>query len=212
MKFSALLLVAAVCFGQSRDAAFSRLADRYFDEAVFRFDPVQATSAGFHQYDAQLPSGSKAEVQSEIAALRQFETEVQAFDARGLSPAAASDRELVLAQIRGQLLALESIRQWEKNPDVYSSGATNAIFVIMSRSFAPPAERLRSAIAREKLIPRLLQSARENLTNPPRIYTEVALEQIAGHCELLPERRSGGLPEGHRPRSAQPSSTPPTRA
>ncbi len=180
MRFFSLLLLAAACFAQSRDAAFSRLADRYFDEAVFRFDPVQATSAGFHQYDAQLPSGSKAEVQSEIAALRKFEAEVQAFDARGLSPAIAADRELVLSQIRGQLLALESIRMWEKNPDVYSSGATNAIFVIMSRSFAPPDARLRSAIAREKLIPRLLQSARENLSNPPRIYTEIALEQMSG--------------------------------
>ena len=61
-----------------------------------------------------------------------------------------------------------------------SSGITNAIFVIMSRSFAPPEERLNSTIARERLIPRVFQSARENLKNPPRIYTEVALEQLPG--------------------------------
>src|ERR1019366_9620563 len=35
-------------------------------------------------------------------------------------------------------------------------------------------------IAREKLMPRLFQSARENLKNPPRIYTEIALEQMPG--------------------------------
>ena len=174
-----------MCFAQTRDAAFSRLADRYFEEAVFRFDPVQATSAGFHQYDSQLPSGSKAEIQSEIAALHQFEAEVQGFDARGLSPAVAADRELVLSQIRSQLLELESIRMWQKNPDVYSSGATNAIFVIMSRSFAPPDARLRSLIAREKLIPRLLDSARANLSNPPRIYTEIALEQMPGNTSFF---------------------------
>jgi uncharacterized protein (DUF885 family) len=63
---------------------------------------------------------------------------------------------------------------------VYSSGATNAIFAIMSRSFAPPEERLKSTIARERLIPRVFQSARENLKNPPRIYTEIALEQLPG--------------------------------
>jgi len=50
----------------------------------------------------------------------------------------------------------------------------------MSRSFAPPAERLKSAIARERLIPRVFQSARENLKNPPRIYTEIAVEQLPG--------------------------------
>jgi uncharacterized protein (DUF885 family) len=183
VKLSAFLfLLASATFlsAQSRDVEFNKLSDRYFDEVVFRYDPVQGTSAGFHQYDTQLPSGSRAEVQAEVAALKEYETEVQNFDPRGLSPFVAADRELVLAQIRGQLLALENIRAWEKNPDVYSSGASNAIFTIMSRTFAPAPERLKSAIAREKLIPHLFQSARENLTNPPKVYTEVALEQLPG--------------------------------
>ena len=98
----------------------------------------------------------------------------------GLSAGVAADRELVLAQIRGQLLTLEVIRPWEKNPDIYSSGVSSAVFVIMSRKFAPPDVRLKSVIAREKLVARLFQSARENLKNPPQIYTEIALEQLPG--------------------------------
>jgi uncharacterized protein (DUF885 family) len=175
-----LFVLAGVCFGQARDAEFNKLADRFFDEVLFRFNPVEGTAAGFHQYDALLPSGSRAEIDAEIAALKRFEAEVRSFDPRGLSPGIAADRELVLAQIQGQLLELETIRPWEKDPDQYSSGATNAIFTIMSRSFAPPAERLKSAIARERLIPRVFQSARENLKNPPPIYTTIALEQLPG--------------------------------
>ncbi len=175
-----LLLLTAACVAQSRDLAFAKLADRYFDEVMFRYDPVSGTQAGFHQYDALLLSGSSAEVQSQIADLKKFESEVERFGAEGLSPVAAADRELVLGNIRGGLLALESIRMWEKNPDTYSSGATSAIFTIMSRTFAPPAERLKSVIARERLVPRLFESARRNLKNPPRIYTEVALEQLPG--------------------------------
>jgi uncharacterized protein (DUF885 family) len=173
-------LLACACFAQGRDNEFDKLADRYFTEVVFRFDPAQATAAGFHQYDTQLPTGSRAEVDSQIAALGQFEREVVSFDPHGLSRLRAADRELVLSQIRGQLLNLETIRGWEKNPDQYSSNVTNAIFIIMSRSFAPPAERLKSTIARELLIPRVFQSARENLKNPPQVYTEVALEQLPG--------------------------------
>ena len=173
-------LLASVCFAQKRDSEFNKLAGRFFDEVVFQYDPVQGTQAGFHQYDAMLPSGSRADIDAQTAALRKFEREVDSFDARGLSPVAAADRELVLAQIRGQLLTLEVIRPWEKNPDVYSSGVSNAVFVIMSRNFAPAAARLKSVIAREKLVPRLFQSARENLKNPPRIYTEIALEQMPG--------------------------------
>jgi uncharacterized protein (DUF885 family) len=175
-----LFAMASGCFGQARDAEFNRLADRIFDELIFRYDPVQGTAAGFHQYDALLPGGSRGEVQEEIAAAKKFAAEVESFDPRGLSPATAADRELVLAQLRGQVLGLENIRMWEKNPDSYSSYATNAIFTIMSRTFAPPEERLKSAIARERLIPRMFQSARENLKNPPEIYTKVALEQLPG--------------------------------
>jgi uncharacterized protein (DUF885 family) len=175
-----ILALAGLCFGQSRDAEFSKLADRYFDEQVFRFDPVQGTSAGFHQYDALLPSGARAEIESQIAGLKKWEADVRNFDPRGLTPGVASDRELVLAQIQGQLLSLESIRMWEKSPDSYSSGVTSAIFVIMSRNFAPAPERLKSVIARERLIPRVFASARENLKNPPQIYTQIALEQMSG--------------------------------
>src|ERR1039457_5243692 len=175
-----MLLLAGVCLAQKRDGEFNKLADRFFDEVMFQYDPVQGTQAGFHQYDAMLASGSRADIDAQTAALRKFEREVDSFDARGLSPVASADRELLLAQIRGQLLTLEVIRPWEKNPDVYSSGVSNAVFVVMSRNFAPAPARLKSVIARERLVPRLFQSARENLKNPPRIYTEIALEQMPG--------------------------------
>ena len=181
MKWFLLIIVLqGACFAQNGDTEFNRLADRYFTEVAFHYDPAQATAAGFHDYDRQLSSGSRTEIQAQTSALKKFDTEVANFDASRLSPAIRADRELVLSQIRSQLLALKSIKAWEKNPDIYSSGVTNAIFVVMSRSFAPPAERLKSVIARERLIPRVFQSARENLTNPPQVYTEVALEQLPG--------------------------------
>lgn len=180
-----LLPFALACFAQSppvksKDGEFNKLADRIFDELVFHFDPASGTQAGFHQYDALMPTGSRSEVDAQLAVTKRFISQVDAFDPRGLSPASTADRELVLAQLHSQVLTLENIRPWEKNPDGYTSYATSAIFVIMSRTYAPPAERLKSAIAREKLIPRLFQSARENLKNPPEIFTSVALEQLPG--------------------------------
>jgi uncharacterized protein (DUF885 family) len=182
MKASRILIfsLATMSFAQTRDADFAKLADGYFNDVLFRYDPAQGTASGFHQYDALMPTFSRAEIQAAVAGLRKYETAAQNFDSRGLSPTATADRELVLAQIRGQLLALEQIRGWEKNPDNYSSYATNAVYVIMSRTFAPPAERLKSAIARERQIPRLFQSARENLNNPPKIFTDIAIEQLPG--------------------------------
>jgi hypothetical protein len=147
--------------------------DRFFDDVYFKFHPTVGTASGFHQYDALLEDYSKAGVDAEVRALQGAERE---FSALAPDP----DRDLILNDVRDGLLSLEQIRGWEKNPDNYSSGVTNSIFVIMSRSFAPPAERLKSLIARERQIPAVFADARANLKNPPRIYTEVAIEQLPG--------------------------------
>jgi uncharacterized protein (DUF885 family) len=153
---------------------WNKFVDRYFHEAVFPFNPSAATSAGFHQWDSALEDYAAATVARHGDVLRRFEREASAF------PAAQMDRDLILANIHSQLLELDSIRMWEKNPDLYSSTASNAVFVIMSRRFAAPEVRLEAAIAREKAMSKLFAAARANLKNPPRVYTEVAIEQLPG--------------------------------
>jgi uncharacterized protein (DUF885 family) len=157
---------------------FDYLSNQYFEDIFFKFSPTQGTAAGLHQYDAQLEDYSAAGTQREITALHDFEKKLVAIDPSGLDAEPAADYQILLNNVRGQLLQLEVIRGWEKNPDQYSSGVTNAIFVIMERPYASADVRLRAAIEREKQIPQALQEARANLKNPPHIYTEIALEQI----------------------------------
>jgi uncharacterized protein (DUF885 family) len=92
----------------------------------------------------------------------------------------AADLDLVEANIRSTLLTLEVVRPWEKNPDNYSGAISNAAFSLMERKFASPEDRLRSLIAREKRMPQTLADARDNLKNPPRVYTDIAIEQLPG--------------------------------
>jgi len=165
---------------QGASAGWNALVDAYLDEVFFKFSPTTGTSVGLHQYDAELEDYSRAGVEKEIAALHAFEKRVQAFDPKELDETETADRQIVLSNIRGTLLTLEVIRPWEKNPDGYSSGVSNSIYVIMVRRFAPANDRLTSVIAREKQIPAVFNSARENLKNPPRIYTEIALAQLPG--------------------------------
>ena len=147
----------------------------------FHYAPTQGTQAGYHQYDAQLEDYSRKNIDAEIAALKSFEKRIEAIhpDAmpRPILFRAATAR-LCLANIRSQLLTLETIRPWEKNADNYSSTCANGAFVLMERKFASPDERLRSLVAREKQMPALLAEARVNLKNPPRIFTEIAIEQL----------------------------------
>ncbi len=164
----------------NNDKVFNSLADQYFEKYYFKFNPSAGTASGFHQYDSQLEDYSKASLDQQITTLKNFQKVFAKIDPLQLSAATRVNHTLVLNDINAHLLSLENIRPWEKNPDLYSSGVTNSIFVIMARTFAPPAERLKSVIAREKQVPAVFQAARQNLKNPPPIYVDVALEQIPG--------------------------------
>jgi uncharacterized protein (DUF885 family) len=151
---------------------FQKLVDQFYQE-YYQFSPSEGTAVGFHQYDTQLESYSPSVLDSERKMLHKY---LEQFERCPVS----DDRNLIVARIDAQLLALNDIPFWRTNPDFYSSGVTASIFSLISRKFAPPEARLKSVIAREKQIPGLLGTARKNLVNPPRIYTDVALEQLPG--------------------------------
>jgi len=161
---------------------FQKVSDEYFDQVYFHYGPTNGTSVGYHQYDAQLEDYSRKTIDAEIAALKSFEQRIEAIhpDNSAGDFVPRSDREIVLGNIRSTLLTLETIRPWEKNADNYSSTCANGAFVLMERKFAPPDERLRSLVERERQMPKLLAEARVNLKNPPRIFTEIAIEQLPG--------------------------------
>ena len=163
----------------SASSEWSKLVDSFFDE-YFKLNPTQGTAAGFHQYDSDLEDYSRSGVNHQIAFAKDYRGRLDNFDSKSLPLEERQDYQLVANNLKSTLLDLEDIRSWEKNPDRYSSCLTSSAFVIMSRKFATPEKRLRSLIEREKKMPAVLVAARENLKNPPRIYTEVAIQQLPG--------------------------------
>lgn len=97
------------------------------------------------------------------------------------------DWNLVVGDINAQLLDLTEVEPWKKNPDMYSSAATEGVFVLIQRDFAPIEERLKSVIAREQQIPKSLENGKKNLDLQliPEIYTNVALEQLPGSIDFF---------------------------
>ena len=167
------------------DQAFAQLADQYFDTFYLPTNPSAATSYGVHEYDGKLEDYSRAGIDAEVKALKGWKQRVAAVDPASLSLYVRGDLDLVLNNIRSSLLTLQSIRPWEKNPDFYSSGITSSAFTLMERKFAPPETRLRDLVSRERQMPAALLAARANLKNPPKIYTEIALEQLPGLIEFF---------------------------
>jgi uncharacterized protein (DUF885 family) len=156
-----------------------------FMESFFEFQPSAGTRAGFHQYDTRLESYDAARVAQQVARYGQYEKRLGALDTKGWSRWARDDREMLLCFVRSRIFELETQRVWRQNPDYYSSVLSDSTFLLMGRNFASPEVRLAALTARERQMPALLKQARTNLENPPRIFTEIALEQLPGIIDFF---------------------------
>jgi uncharacterized protein (DUF885 family) len=158
---------------------FDTFVDAVFDRHL-KDNPSHGTSLGMHQYDPKLEDYSQTAVAEEAKWCHAMLAQLAKLDRSTLTPEQQIDARLIENWLHAQLLELEDIRMWQRNPDIYSSGITGSIFSIMSRNYASQEERLRSVIARERQMPAVFAAARANLKNPPKEYTAVAIEQLPG--------------------------------
>jgi len=153
------------------------LADRLAQMTLERY-PETATYLGVHTYDHQVYDYSAAARDAEIRALYRFLREMQSIPRAQLSPERAIDHALAEGEIRHRLVDLESWRSWTHDPDTPNSIVVGGAFALAKRSFAPPEERLRAVIARLRQAPTVFAHARQQLTEPARIPTEIAIQQV----------------------------------
>lgn len=176
---------------------FNRIADAYL-RGYYEFNPTEATALGLHEYDSRLESRSRDAVTAETKRLRAALAELARINHNSLPPEARYDYLTLNSHARAQLLELEDVRMWQRDPNLYNRLAASSVDNILKRNYAPIEQRLESMLARQREIARLLNEARVNLENPPRIYTETAINQVRGSIDyftrVVPQmiERAGG--------------------
>jgi uncharacterized protein (DUF885 family) len=177
---------AGVAPGANRlyEARVAQIGDAYL-RGYYAFNPTEATAAGRHEFDAQLESRGPEAVAGEVRRLRGVLAELARIPEWRLSADARYDYLVLQSHARAQLLELEDVRMWRRNPNVYNQLVSAGVDNILKRAYAPIEQRLAAVLARERQIARLLGEARVNLENPPRIYTETAIVQVAGSVDFF---------------------------
>ncbi|MFL6254697.1 MAG: DUF885 family protein [Pyrinomonadaceae bacterium] len=179
------------------DARVAQIADAYLRD-YFAFNPTEATAAGLHEFDSKLEARDASTVAAETRRLRGALAELARVPEWRLSPEARYDYLVLASHARAQLLELEDVRMWRRDPNVYNRLVSSGVDNILKRAYSSVEQRLPAVLARERQIPRLLAEARINLDNPPRIYTETAVAQVAGSVaffeRVVPQmfERAGG--------------------
>lgn len=166
------------------DAAFASLASRFMRGYLERA-PVAATLAGLHDYDARWPDTSEqgdADFLSFVALTRK---ELAAIPRDRLGMQAQIDAAILATQLDLFDLQISEMKPAEQNPRFYTELVGDALEPLLTREFAPLAERMKSVRARLEGLPAVVAVAKKRLASPARIHTETAIKQTKGLVALV---------------------------
>ena len=164
---------------ESIEARYDRLSDDFF-AAYYTYYPVHATRQGLHEYDYSLGHYRRDQIEETLRRMKVLQAQVAEIDPEQMDHLHALDHPVLTTRIKREIYWIEKWRFWENNPLFYKDIILEGMFNLVSRDFAPLDERLKSLIARQKDVPEVFRAARENLDNPPLVYTRQAIDQVKG--------------------------------
>ena len=152
---------------------------------LYETHPTHANFDGVHTYDDLLENLSRQGIESDTHALAGYLRRLEDIRPDGLTEIERLEQRMLADHLRSRMFELEDVRTWEKNPQYYadiiaSSLAGQALF-----SHAPADERARRVLSKLRQTPRLVQAARDNITDPPGIFVKVGIETMRGALKFI---------------------------
>ncbi|MCU1348308.1 MAG: hypothetical protein JWO56_1338 [Acidobacteria bacterium] len=168
------LAVALPTFALTPDELRSIAHDYY--EWNARVYPVQAGDQGLHTWDDQLADYSADAVAKRNAHVHELASRIGAADIAAWAKDDQIDWLLFRAQVDRDDFEGRVRRVEETDPQLYVNEASNAIFSLLKKEYAPPRTRAVAATARLRKLPAMLADGRRNLTSPIRLYAQLAID------------------------------------
>jgi uncharacterized protein (DUF885 family) len=182
----ALLLLASTTAQAAPDAAATHRFETVvhdFYEHYLATHPEEATQLGDHRFDRRSGDQSAAGIAADRKLYRKTLDILQAIPATSLPPDHAVDREILENDLRARLYDIEVLKTYTWEVTDYS--ATEGVYVLLARDFAPMKVRLAAAKLRLEAIPKLVAAAKQNLQRPPKVFTETAIAQNKGAISFV---------------------------
>jgi uncharacterized protein (DUF885 family) len=177
-----VLCVAGCSSGPSSDDQFVNLANNYLDR-MLAFNPEWATNLGDHRFDGEISDMSEAGFAARVDFNRTYLDSLDLVDPGKLSTANRIDYEILKEQCEATIFMITEVKEYRWNPTMYNPG--DGIYNLLARDFAPLPDRLEAVKSRLLKIPNMLEAARTNLDNPPRVMTQTAIRQNPGVINLI---------------------------
>ena len=146
--------------------------------------PVATSSAGDHRLDERLADYTMAEVLKRRQHVGDLLRQVAAMNTEGWSKDDRVDQILFRAQLAGADFFGRRLDPEQQDPQLYINECSNGIFSLLQKEYAPRRTRALAATARMEQMPALLRTARANLTQPVKLYAQLAIPAARGGDDL----------------------------
>lgn len=164
------------------DSSFESLVDEFLDE-YWRMHPHEATFMGIHEYDNELDRVDNTTLNQFVKREEEITSILSEFKNKGkLSADNLLDLEVLLSNLRNDIMAHEKFNRYRRDPSIYVNIAIFSCYILLLRNFAPKEQRYISLISRLKEVPRFLEEARANLREAdsiPEVWLNIAKEMAS---------------------------------
>jgi len=183
---AALFVVLAISADATTpDEKFEKVAVNYID-GFLAAHPELATKIGDHRFDDQLSDYSPAARTKELSRAKQSRVALEEFgDGSKLTGANRVDLNILRDNIDHEIFELEQLKEADWNPVLYNQSLDETLYSLAIRDFDTPQKRIESLRKRMEAIPRVIEQAKQNLKQPPQLYTNLAIEQTIGADHFL---------------------------
>ncbi len=148
-------------------------------------NPTASTFDGIHQFDDLLEDLSRSGIDAQVQALSGLARRLAAISPDSLQGVERIERPMVATHIKSRLYDLEQVRLWERNPQVYGEVLGSSLASQVLFDHAPAGDRARRVLSKLRQAPRLIQSARDNIKDPPGIYVKNGLDTLRGTLRFI---------------------------
>jgi uncharacterized protein (DUF885 family) len=152
---------------------------------LYEAHPTNAAFDGVHLHDDLLEDLGRQAIDAQIRTLGGFARRLAAIDPTRLTDVERLERPALESNIRSRLFELEQVRTWERSLQHYAEILATSLAGQVLFDYAPLAERARRVHSKLRQVPRMIQSARDNIKEPPGIYLKVGLESLRGTLRFI---------------------------
>ena len=149
--------------------------------------PTSATLDGVHTHDDLLEDLSRHGIDAEAHALAGYLRRLDEINREALTEVERLEHRMLTAHLQARMFDLEAVRPWERNPQFYSDLLATSLAGQTLFTHAPAAERARRVLSKLRQTPRLIQAARDNITDAPGIFVKVGIEAMRGTLKFIDE-------------------------